>query len=78
MKAEIYTSSYCPFCQRAKVILEKHSVDYVEHVMDDRPDELAKKKEEYSHPTVPIVLVDGKYIGGCSELEALARDGGLS
>ena len=45
--------------------------------MDSRPDELAEVKRQYGHPTVPIVLIDGEFVGGCDDLMALDREGRL-
>ena len=77
MRAELYTWSTCPFCVRAKEILESRGVEYTEHVMDSKPLELARVKREHGHSTVPILLLDGKFIGGCDDLERLAREGKL-
>lgn len=77
MRAELYTTAFCPFCIRAKQILDKHAIAYVEHKMDGKPDELRAAKQKYGHPTVPIVLLDGAFIGGCDELEKLERTRGL-
>ena len=77
MKAELYTWSTCPFCLRAKRFLEAREIPYTEHVMDDRPDELEEVKAKYGHSTVPIILLDGEFIGGSAELEALATAGKL-
>ena len=77
MEAVLYTWSYCPFCVRAKRLLDERGVPYTEHVMDAEPEELDRVKQEYGHPTVPIVLIDGQFVGGCSELEALDRAGRL-
>ena len=77
MKAEIWTWSYCPFCVEAKRVLDAHGVEYEEHVMDSEPAALDEVKRKYSHPTVPIILLDGEFIGGASELAAVARSGGL-
>lgn len=73
MKAELWTWTYCPFCQRAKALLEEKGVEYVEHVMDAKPDELAEVKRKYDHDTVPIVLLDGEFIGGSTELAAALK-----
>lgn len=78
MQAEIWTTSWCPFCVRAKGILEEHGVDFVEHVMDDDHAGLNEVKRKYSHGTVPIVVLDGNFVGGCDELSMVARSGGLS
>jgi glutaredoxin 3 len=77
MRAELYTTAFCPFCRRAKQLLEQHHVPYVEHAMDGKPEELREVKRRYGHPTVPIVILDGEFIGGCDELERLARTRGL-
>jgi glutaredoxin 3 len=75
--AELYTTSSCPFCIRAKAILDRYGVEYTEHVMDSRWGELRETKRRFGHPTVPIILLDGEFIGGCDELEALASRGRL-
>ena len=78
MKAEIYTWSYCPFCVRAKELLDQRGVAYEEHVMDGKDAELNEVKRKYDHGTVPIVLLDGEYVGGFTELQAVDRAGGLA
>ncbi|MEZ5977251.1 MAG: glutaredoxin domain-containing protein [Planctomycetota bacterium] len=74
---EMYTSSWCPFCVRAKALLDGKGLPYTEHVMDSDPAGLAEAKRRWGHPTVPIVIVDGELVGGCNELMALDRAGGL-
>ena len=78
MQAELYTTAFCPFCMRAKSLLDQHGIPYVEHAMDSKPTELREAKQRYGHATVPIVLIDGEYIGGCDELEDLAASGKLA
>jgi len=77
MKITLYTSAFCPHCIRAKDLLDGRKLAYTEHIMDARQEELAKVKALYGHPTVPLILVDGKLIGGCSELKALMAAGKL-
>lgn len=77
MKAEIYTWTHCPFCVRALQILAAHGIECQEHVMDSDPGGLRAVKSRYGHWTVPIILLDGAFIGGCDELEELARAGRL-
>lgn len=73
MKAELYTWTYCPFCQRAKALLDEKGIEYVEHVMDAEPEELDAIKRKYQHDTVPIILLDGDFIGGFTELTAALK-----
>lgn len=77
MKIEVYSQSYCPFCRAALELLESRGVPFTLHQMDGRDAELAEKKRELGHRTIPIVLVDGELIGGYQELAALERSGGL-
>ena len=77
MRATLYTWARCPFCIRAKELLDDEGIAYDEHVMDGRNKELDELKRRYDHDTVPIILLDGEFIGGCTELEELVRRGGL-
>jgi glutaredoxin 3 len=70
MKAELYTSSYCPHCTAAVDLLEERGIETVNHVMDDKAEELIAAKNKYNHQTVPIVLIDGEFIGGNDALRA--------
>ncbi len=73
MKAELYTWTYCPHCNSAVELLEQRGIETVNHVMDTKPDELAEVKARYGHGTVPIVLIDGEFIGGNDALRALLK-----
>jgi glutaredoxin 3 len=77
MNITLYTLSSCPFCVRAKQLLDSKGLKYTLHEMDTKPAELAAAKKKYGHSTVPIVLIDDKLIGGNSELVAFAAKGGL-
>ena len=78
MKAKIWTWSYCPFCKKAKEILNKNKIKFEEHIMDNKPEELEKMKNKYNHQTVPIILLNGKFIGGCDDLQKLEKSGKLN
>ena len=77
MEATLWTWSYCPFCIKAKKILDEEGISYTENVMDTEPAELNAIKAKYKHTSVPIILLDGEFIGGCSELEGLRAEGKL-
>ena len=77
-KVEIYTTSYCPFCIRAKSLLKRKGVAFDEiDVTDD--DALREKMIELSggRRTVPEIFINGKIIGGYDELNALDAGGEL-
>jgi len=75
---ELWTTSTCPYCIRAKELLRARGLAFTEHLMDGQPIELARAKQRFGHPTVPIVVIDGQLVGGASELIELDRRGGLA
>jgi len=71
-KVEIYTWQYCPFCIRAKKLLNKKGAEYIEHAIDgDNNARLAMSIRADGKRTVPQIFIDDKGIGGCDELYAL-------
>jgi len=71
-KVEIYTLDYCPFCQKAKIFLDEHNVNYTEIPCDDTEEEtrkeLTQKYNLASLATFPQIIIDGENIGGYSDL----------
>lgn len=77
-KVEVYTTTYCPFCTRAKSLLKSKGVNFEEiDVTEDA--ELRQKMVELSggRRTVPEIFIDGKIVGGYDELKALDDSGTL-
>jgi len=77
-KVEVYTTTACPFCVRAKALLKHKGVPFTEiDVTDDA--ELRAKMVEMAggRRTVPEIFINGKIIGGYDELRALEDAGGL-
>lgn len=72
-KIEIYTTKFCPYCVRAKHLLERKGAEYVEYAVD-RDSALRKEmmKRSKGH-TVPQIFIGDNHIGGCDELYALER-----
>lgn len=78
----IYTLSTCPWCHKAKDLLDQKHVKYEEIVVDKMDD---KKKEETRNmllektgqKTFPQIFINDKSIGGYSDLEALDKNGEL-
>ncbi len=72
-KVEIYTWSTCPFCIRAKKLLDKKGVKYIEYVIDG--DEEAREKMVLrgsdGKRSVPQIFINDQHIGGCDALYAL-------
>jgi glutaredoxin 3 len=77
-RVEIYSTLFCPYCARAKSLLEKKGVDYVNiDVIEDssKRDEMVERSGGRS--SVPQIFIDGKHVGGSDDLLALDRAGKL-
>ena len=75
---EIYSKMTCPYCWRAKRLLEAKGVRYEEHPVDfggARREEMIRRA--HGRTTVPQIFIDGRHIGGCDDLMALDRSGKL-
>ena len=73
----IYTSSYCTYCRRAKRLLEKKQLAYEEVRLDEDAEKRKELAERLNWRTVPMIFVNGQFIGGYDELSALERSGEL-
>lgn len=72
---EIYTWTTCPYCIRAKALLDQKGVSYREHVIDGNRNALADLKARTGSGTVPQIFIDSQFVGGCDDLHALdAKD----
>ncbi|MGE0256834.1 MAG: glutaredoxin 3 [Alphaproteobacteria bacterium] len=77
-KVEIYTGMFCGYCAAAKRLLTQKGVDFQEIEVDaeaGRREEMVKRAG--GKRTVPQIFIDGEHIGGCDDLYALDRAGGL-
>ncbi len=75
---EIYTKPTCPFCVRAKQLLDGKGVSYTEYNIandDEKREEMINRAD--GRRTVPQVFVDNEGLGGCDEIHALDRQGKL-
>lgn len=75
---EIYTTTVCPYCVKAKRLLDAKDVDYIEHNLtgkDAEREELVKKSGGMR--TVPQIFINGRHIGGCDNLYELEEKGEL-
>jgi glutaredoxin len=70
--AEIFTKNGCIWCVRAKSIFDKHKITYTEYSLgvNGVTKETIENKigPRAQVKTLPQIFLDGKYIGGCSEL----------
>lgn len=75
---EIYTKSFCPYCWRAKALLDSKGVAYTEIAVDYGGAERQVMIERtHGRSTVPQIFVGEIHVGGCDDLMALDRAGKL-
>jgi glutaredoxin 3 len=76
-RIQMYTTAWCGYCTRAKMLLEDRGLDYEEIRMDDDPAFRSALLELSGRWTVPQIFIDGRHVGGYSELCELDRSGRL-
>jgi glutaredoxin 3 len=76
-KVQVYSTRWCGYCVRAKALLESRGIEYEEISLDEDPGFRQKLFDLTGGWTVPQVVIDGRPIGGYTELAALAREGRL-
>ncbi len=77
-RVEIYTTMLCPFCWRAKKLLEERGAAFQEvDVMCDGSLRNQMRQRAGGRTSVPQIFINGQHVGGCDELYALDRAGKL-
>ena len=77
-RVQVFSTRWCGYCVRAKALLESRGIEYEELSLDDDPGFRRKLFELTGGWTVPQILIDGRPIGGYTELWRLDRDGSLA
>ncbi|MED5611544.1 MULTISPECIES: glutaredoxin 3 [Pseudomonas] len=73
----IYTTAWCPYCIRAKALLDSKGVAYEEIGVDGKPDLRAEMSRKAGRTSVPQIWIGSTHVGGCDDLYALERAGKL-
>ncbi|MGB8002644.1 MAG: glutaredoxin domain-containing protein [Gaiellaceae bacterium] len=76
-RIQVYSTRWCGYCVRAKTLLDSKGIEYDDVSLDDDPAFRQKLYDLTGGWTVPQILIDGKPIGGYTELWRLDRAGGL-
>ncbi|CAJ1027775.1 Glutaredoxin/Glutathione S-transferase, N-terminal domain containing protein, putative [Leishmania lindenbergi] len=80
-KVVVFSWVQCPFCTRAKSILTSVTKDvrvYECDQMANGEDLRHQILKAYQHETVPAIFINGEFVGGCSDLEAMQKSGDLA
>jgi glutaredoxin 3 len=73
----IYTTRICPFCIRAKQVLDGKGVEYREIAVDTNPELRLEMMEKSGRRTVPQIWIGETHVGGFDDLWSLERSGDL-
>ncbi len=73
----IYSTGYCPYCIRAKALLDSKAAAYEEIRVDLQPLLKREMMARSGRQTVPQIFIDDLHVGGCDELFALERQARL-
>ena len=77
-RVEIYTKPFCPYCSRAKVLLESKGVEYEEiEIGSDQEMRAVMIQRAQGRTTVPQIFIDDHHVGGSDDLASLDRMGKL-
>lgn len=77
-KIEIYTTDYCPYCKKAKALLNQLGLNFQEIDITDNEDEAMDNLiAKTGRSTVPQIFINDKFIGGCDDLFELQKTGKL-
>lgn len=75
---KMYTTAVCPYCIQAKQLLKAKGVEQIEEIrIDTDPDQRMKMMEITGRRTVPQIFIGQTHVGGCDDLVALDKQGGL-
>ena len=74
----IYTKPGCPYCSAAIALLNKKGAEFTEIVASNDPAKKAEMVEKSGgKATFPQIFINGTHVGGCDDIQALERRGGL-
>lgn len=76
-KIVLYSSAWCPYCTRAKQLLNSKGAAFLEISVDNMPKVRAEMISKAGRTSVPQIWIGARHIGGCDELYALERAGEL-
>ncbi len=77
-EVELYTTNWCPFCTRARLLLQHKGVTFTDIDIEEHPQRRGEMiRRAGGRSTVPQIFINGEHIGGSDELAAMDRAGKL-
>ncbi|MFN4263475.1 MAG: glutaredoxin 3 [Thioalkalivibrionaceae bacterium] len=76
-RIEMYATRHCPYCVMARRLLDSRGLSWAEVRVDHDPTARAIMEERSGRTSVPQIFLDGRHVGGYTDLLALSRSGEL-
>ncbi|MFW2077783.1 glutaredoxin 3 [Acinetobacter sp. ULE_I010] len=77
-EVKVYSTTFCPYCVRAKSLLERKSIAFTEINLDqEAPEVKVELMQKTKQRTVPQIFINDQFIGGFDQLYALEKAGKL-
>ena len=73
----VYLTDWCPYCARARSLLEQKGAKFEAINLDERPEARAEMVARSGRRTVPQIFIGDTHVGGCDDLYALESAGKL-
>jgi glutaredoxin 3 len=77
-KVEVFCTPFCPYCVRAKRLLESKNVEYEEIRVDQLPERHDEMIKRSNLTSVPQIFIDDYHVGGCDDLFDLEAEDALN
>lgn len=73
----MYATGWCPYCQRARNLLAGKNLRFEEVDVESGPGLREEMQSRSGRSSVPQIFIGATHVGGCDDLHALDREGGL-
>jgi glutaredoxin 3 len=74
----VYSTRFCPYCIRAKMLLESKEVTFIEIDLGQQPDKRSEMEHLSRRTSVPQIFIGEYHVGGCDDLFDLELKGELN
>ena len=73
----MYTTNWCPYCERARRLLRSKGATFEEVDVESAPEKRAEMQTRSGRRSVPQIFIGDRHVGGCDDLHALEAAGEL-
>lgn len=73
----VYCTAYCPYCLRAKSLLDSKGISYTTIDIDEQPEKRFEMQKRSRRTSVPQIFINDYHVGGFDDMAAMDREGKL-